>query len=141
MKSFFLLAISFSLLHFASAQTGRLIVIVKSVQVSKGGELSTGIFTKPNFPKVGQQLLGNATPVNAAEMRIVFESVPVGVYAVVSFQDIDKNKDLKTNFVGYPKEPIGFSRDAKIKLGPPDFEDAKIKIEKDKVTTIVITLN
>ena len=73
-------------------------------------------------------------------MQIVFENVPVGTYAMVTFQDIDKNKKLKSNFVGFPKEPIGFSRDARIKLGPPDFNDAKIEVQQGKILTISIIL-
>jgi uncharacterized protein (DUF2141 family) len=58
----------------------------------------------------------------------------------VSFQDIDRDKKLKTNFIGFPTEPIGFSRGAKIKMGPPDFEDAKISIGQNEVATITIVL-
>lgn len=122
------------------SQSGKLIVVVKGIQSQKGGELSTGIFVRDNFPKVGKQLFGNETIVTAAEMKIMFDKVTPGTYGVVSFQDIDKNKQLKSNFVGYPTEPIGFSRDANIKFGPPDFDDAKITIEADKTLTIVITL-
>lgn len=122
------------------AQTGKLIVLVKNIQLQKGGELSTGIFIKENFPKVGKQLIGNETLVSAPEMQIVFAHVPTGKYAVIAFQDTDKNKQLKTNFIGYPKEPIGFSRDARIKFGPPDFEDAKITVEANETLTITIIL-
>jgi uncharacterized protein (DUF2141 family) len=122
------------------AQTGKLIVVVKGILVQKRGELSTGIFIRDNFPKVGKQLLGNETAVTSSEMKIIFDNVPPGTYGVVSFQDIDKNKQLKSNLVGYPTEPIGFSRDAKIKFGPPDFDDARITIEKDQTLIIIITL-
>lgn len=125
---------------YPQTQTGKLVVNVVGVNTQKGGEISTGIFLKDNFPKVGKQLLGNVSPVKAAQMQIVFEKVPIGNYAVVSFQDVNKDKQLETNFVGYPTEPIGFSRDAKIKFGPPDFEDAKIAILPNQVQTITITL-
>lgn len=53
--------IMLSLLFFSvlksSAQTGKLIVVVKGIQMAKGGELSTGVFIKENFPKVGKQVL------------------------------------------------------------------------------------
>ena len=66
--------------------------------------------------------------------------MPVGHYAMVAFQDIDENKQLKSNFVGFPIEPIGFSRDAKIKFGPPYFDDAKVKIQQGKTLTLLINL-
>lgn len=73
-------------------------------------------------------------------MQIVFDKVPPGTYGVVSFQDINKDKQLASNFVGYPTEPIGFSRDAQIRFGPPDFDDAKISIEANKTVSIDIHL-
>jgi uncharacterized protein (DUF2141 family) len=122
------------------AQTGTVVLNVTQVQADKGGEISAGIFKKENFPKVGKQMIGTERPVTGSSMQIVFEKVPVGEYGLVAFQDIDKNKHLKTNFVGFPKEPIGFSNDAKIKLGPPDFEDAKVKVEAGKTLTLTINL-
>jgi len=50
------------------------------------------------------------------------------------------NKELTTNFIGIPKEPIGFSNNARIKFGPPSFEEAKFNVEKDKQTVLTITL-
>ena len=113
---------------------------MQQIQADKGGEISAGIFKKENFPKMGKEMIGTERPVIGSSMQIVFEKVPAGEYGLVAFQDIDKNKDLKTNFVGFPKEPIGFSNDAKIKLGPPDFEDAKVKVEAGKTLTLTITL-
>lgn len=123
------------------AQTGTISLNVTQIQTDKGGEISAGIFVRKNFPKVGKQLVGQEKSVTGKSMQLIFENVPVGEYGVVAFQDIDKNKDLKTNFVGLPKEPIGFSNDAKIKFGPPDFDDAKVKVEAGKTLTLTIILN
>ncbi len=133
---FFLFATSI----FANAQTGTVHLVVKGIQTSKGGEISVGIFQQENFPKVGKQLLGKEVLVTANEIKIVFENVPIGVYGIVVFQDIDKDKMLKSNFVGFPTEPIGFSRDAKIKFGPPDFDDAKVIVENNKILSLTILL-
>lgn len=122
------------------AQTGTVILEVSGIKVAKGGELSAGIFRKENFAKVGKQFIGTVKKVEAAKMQIVFKNVPVGNYGMVVFQDIDQNKDLKTNFVGFPTEPIGFSNDARIRFGPPSFEDAKVQVEKDKTLTLPIIL-
>ncbi len=122
------------------AQTGTVILNVVQIQSEKGGEISAGIFVRENFPKVGKQLVGQEKPVAGKTLQLIFEKVPVGEYGVVAFQDIDKNKDLKTNLVGFPREPIGFSNDAKIKFGPPDFNDAKVKVDEGKTLTLTITL-
>lgn len=138
MSKLIVLLFSFPLL--VSAQTGLVQVIIKGIQTDKGGEISVGIFKKENFPKVGKQFIGKEIMVSANEMKIMFDNVPIGSYAIVAFQDIDKNKKLKSNFVGFPTEPIGFSKDAKIKFGPPDFEDAKVTIESNKTLSLIITL-
>jgi uncharacterized protein (DUF2141 family) len=140
MKKFILLLAGLWMGLAGYGQTGTVVINVQQIQSDKGGEISAGIFKKENFPKVGKQMIGTERPVTGSSMQIVFEKVLAGEYGLVAFQDIDKNKDLKTNFVGFPKEPIGFSNDAKIKLGPPDFEDAKVKVEAGKTLTLTITL-
>ncbi|MBS1619407.1 MAG: DUF2141 domain-containing protein [Bacteroidetes bacterium] len=122
------------------AQTGRLVVTVKGINTTKGGELATALFTKDNFPKTGQQVKGIYSPVTADQMQVVFEQVPVGTYAVAVYQDIDSDHKLKTNLVGYPTEPLGFSRDARIRLGPPSFSDAALSIAADQTVTTTVTL-
>jgi len=122
------------------AQTGKVVLTVQGIQTAAGGEVSAGIFKEEYFPQVGKQLVGTEKIVTGNQMQIVFENVPAGFYGIVAFQDIDKNKDLNSNFVGYPTEPIGFSNDAKIKFGPPDFEDAKVRVESNKTLSLTITL-
>jgi uncharacterized protein (DUF2141 family) len=122
------------------AQTGKVVVTVKGIQVTSGGKLMTGLFIKERFPIVGKELQGRENAISASEITVSFDDVPIGTYAIVSFQDIDKDKKLKANFVGYPQEPVGFSRDAKIKLGPPAFEDASFKVDTDKTVNLTITL-
>lgn len=117
------------------------ILNVERVQVAKGGELSAGLFRKENFPKVGKQFIGLEKTVSGTKAQLVFVNVPVGDYGVVVFQDTDKNKLLKTNLVGFPTEPIDFSNAAKIRLGPPAFEDAKVSVKKGETLTLTITLN
>lgn len=122
------------------SQTSKIILQIENVSVKKGGEVSTGIFIEKNFLKIGQQTYSKAATATAGTMEIVYENIPAGEYAFVAFQDFDRNDKLKTNFIGYPKEPVGFSNNAKIVFGPPSFDDAKIKIDADKVVRIRIKL-
>jgi uncharacterized protein (DUF2141 family) len=122
------------------AQTGTVLFKVSNIQHQKGGELSAGVFNKANFPKVGKQVKGKEKLVDAESMELVLENVPIGKYGAVVFQDIDKNKDLKTNLIGLPIEPIGFANNARIKFGPPAFEEAMIEVLEGKVTVVPIKL-
>ena len=46
---------------------------------------------------------------------------------------------MRKNFLGIPKDPLGFSNNAKMKFGPPKYEDAKFTIaDKPVVQNIKI---
>ncbi len=60
--------------------------------------------------------------------ELLIPNVPAGEYAVAVFADINGNGKLDSNFIGIPKEPVGTSRDAKGRFGPPKFADAAFKV-------------
>jgi uncharacterized protein (DUF2141 family) len=124
----------------AYAQTGSVILIVEGIDVDKGGRLYAGIFQEGHFPNVGEQLIGKEVPAEAGSVQITFTQIPVGAYGIAVFQDTDLDKVLKTNFVGLPREPIGFSNDARIRFGPPSFDEAKFLIENNKEIKLKIIL-
>ena len=45
-----------------------------------------------------------------------------GNYGIALFHDVDDDEVLDTNFVGLPKEPYGFSNNARGRFGPPDYD-------------------
>lgn len=122
------------------AQTGAVLLKIQGIKVTKGGEVLAGLFKKEKFPHEGQQYMGQKIKVNDGTTDILFENVPAGDYGVIAFQDIDKNNRLKKNLIGYPTEPVGFSNDAKIKLGPPSYEDAKVIVKAGKTLIVPIKL-
>lgn len=138
------LHVSFVILFLLSlsiqAQSGSVLFKVSGIQSEKGGSISTGIFTKDTFPEVGKQFRGKDVKVNHSNMEVLLENVPVGTYGAVVFQDQNSNKKLETNLVGLPKEPIGFANDAKIKFGPPSFEDAAIVVSAGQTVIVNIQL-
>ena len=52
--------------------------------------------------------------------------VPYGTYAVTGYQDINTNGKTDMNFIGIPKEPVGFGNNYK-PFGEPKFESALIE--------------
>ena len=73
------------------------------------------------------------------EAVIVVHELPPGVYAVSVFHDLNANKELDTNFIGYPREPFGFSAPMG-KFGPPSFEEASFRLGEG-VHRLLIELN
>jgi uncharacterized protein (DUF2141 family) len=63
--------------------------------------------------------------------EVIIKNLKSGYYSFSYFHDVDSNGELDSNFMGIPKEPYGFSNGEKGRLGPPSFEDCKIKIEND----------
>lgn len=67
-------------------------------------------------------------PVSSTEgMLIAVTDLPPGNYAVSLFHDLDEDAKLDTNFIGYPKEPFGFSAPMST-FGPPKFEEAAVQV-------------
>ncbi len=76
--------------------------------------------------------LGRANPIRLT-------NIPAGTYALVVFLDDNGNGFLDKNFIGIPREPIGFSNQYRPK-GPPSFKRAKFTLRADQSRTEVITL-
>jgi uncharacterized protein (DUF2141 family) len=62
-----------------------------------------------------------------------------GQYAVSVYQDVNKNNKLDKNVFGAPKEPYGFSNNAKATFSAPSLKSKLVEVKKD--ITITINLN
>lgn len=134
------IAVLLALSYTAQAQTGQVLFQVTGIETELGGSISSGVFKKADFPKVGRQFRGKDLKVAQAEMEVLLRDVPVGTYGAVVFQDKNENRMLDTNLIGFPKEPIGFANGARIKLGPPSFEAAAITVVEGETVTVPIEL-
>jgi uncharacterized protein (DUF2141 family) len=70
--------------------------------------------------------------------QIIFSALKKGVYAYTFFHDLNKNKELDTNFLGIPKEPYGFSNEKKGRFGPPKFKEVSFTLNKSSIFKISI---
>ena len=106
---------------------------------SSKGFVNAGLFNQPEqFPKT--ILKGERAPADPNKTILVFRDLPPGNYAVSAFHDENGNGVLDKNLLGQPTERFGFSRDAKGRLGPPSYDDAKITLGTEN-QTITITLH
>lgn len=81
----------------------------------------------------------NMKKVTSGTEKVVFKDVPFGTYAVSVWHDQNDNQKMEKTLIGIPKEGMGVSNDAKGKMGPPKFKDAKFVIDKESVD-IAITV-
>ena len=63
-------------------------------------------------------------PARPGTVSVVVHNVPPGDYAAQAFHDENGNEQVDQNFIGIPKEGVGFSRDARITFGPPKWSSA-----------------
>lgn len=145
LKYFFLIGLTIShpfepLPLQTDTETGTVILVVEGIEANKAGSLSAGIFTKEFFPETGKAAYERYVKVEGATMEIHFDEIPAGEYSAAVFHDLDNNGKLRTNLLGLPREPIGFSRDARIRMGPPSYYDAVFRVNADEAITLTITL-
>jgi uncharacterized protein (DUF2141 family) len=111
-------------------------VTIKNVKESKG-TIRVALFNNENdFLK--QPLDSKVVKASATETNIVFDNLKPGEYAMSVIHDVNENKELDKGFMGIPKEPYGFSNDARGKFGPPSYEESKLTVKGDLKTSIKV---
>lgn len=127
-----------SLPFFLPAQTATLEVEVHDVSSSEGNILIALYREEETFLKFEHVYRTQGAPASEGMTQVVISDLPLGQYALAIFHDENGNEELDTNFIGIPKEPLGFSN-AKLKtFGPPGFKECLVELQED--TTIKIAL-
>ncbi len=86
-------------------------------------------FTTKHCPFTGA---ASAAP---GSVTVSVDGVPPGRYAIQAYHDEDGDGRLRRGLFGLPAEAIGFSRDARVRLSAPSFEDAAIDIAEPATAT------
>lgn len=106
------------------SEQGQLVVRVYNNKKHWLSDKADEIFKQQSFPLQGQ--------VKDASVQLSLE-LPAGDYAISLFQDLDSNSELKSNWIGIPKEPVATSNNAKGSMGPPSYKDALFKVADQPV--------
>lgn len=69
-----------------------------------------------------------SSPAGAGSATLVIKDLPPGDYGFAVYHDVNGNGKLDTNPMGVPIEPVAFSNDAQGRMGPPDFDAAKVAL-------------
>lgn len=115
------------LMGFTIPDSGDIIVNLSEIE-SKEGEIVFMLFAEEEgFPREPSKAFkrGVVTDFNTSA-SYTFKKVPYGVYAVSVFQDKDKDGEIKSNFIGMPKEPVGASN--MTKMGKPSFNKCSFEL-------------
>lgn len=105
-----------------------LILKVTNVKAAKGNIMVAFYQSADNF--LGDDIYkGVIIPVESTgEIRYPINDLPKGSYAISIYHDKNENGELDSNLLKIPKEPYGFSNNARGTFGPPSFEKAQIEI-------------
>lgn len=109
-------------LAMAEAATGSVTVNIGNVRSSRGNVM-IDICPQNKFLDDTCAYHGEA-PARAGTTVVTVQGVPAGEYAIQAFHDENANGEVDRAMLGIPREGVGFSRDARIGLGPPKWRDA-----------------
>lgn len=113
------------------AALGAVQVTVEGFRNDRGHALLAVFVGERGFPgETKHAVLRVQASIANARATFDLQDVPVGDLAISVLHDEDDDKKVKTGPFGMiPKEGLGFSRNPKIRFGPPDFEDAKLSLQ------------
>lgn len=114
----------------AAAPTGSDVSItVSGLRSSKGVVRACMTTDSDRFPKCRGDDDAYSLVVPAKDgMVLDFGPVRPGRYAIALLHDENDNGKADRALSMIPREGFGFSRDAKVRLGPPSFDDAAIAV-------------
>lgn len=120
------------LLPFLGSAQNKLTVQVEGVS-SDSGSIMVAVYNKADgFLKKGQALMGVSTKAISGITELQINDLPEGQYALAIYHDENDNEELDTNWLGIPKEPIGFSNSKMKAFGPPGFKECAFQVKSDK---------
>ncbi len=111
---------------------------VQGVRNSEGS-ISYAVYTESKgFLKVDKVYRSDSIKAVQGTTHLVINNLPKGNYAFAVFHDENSNALLDTNWLGIPREAIGFSNARMKTFGPPTFEECSISVLKN--SSIVVLL-
>ena len=121
------IVVAVELIPAHAAELGTLTIHVENVS-ARGGILRLGLYDAANYA-------GDANPAASADVTarpgetvITLHGIRPGAYAIETYQDVNSNDKMDTNWIGYPLEPYGFSRDVKPILSKPGFRKVSFQV-------------
>lgn len=119
MHRFFVLLLLWAPL--ATAAQVDLHVVMLLEKPALGGTLRVALCPSRQAYNADSGCLQRSLPVEGPSAVCDFSDLSPGSYAVKVFQDVNGDGLLNSNWLGWPKEPVGYSNDAPINQGEPPF--------------------
>tara|TARA_A100001391_G_scaffold273_1_gene566 strand:- start:6614 stop:7075 length:462 start_codon:yes stop_codon:yes gene_type:complete len=113
-------------------------VTVTGLRNTKGRVIACMTSDERRFPRC-RDVEGSykANAAAADEMVLHFTGVIPGTYAIALLHDENENGRADRALSMIPREGFGFSRDAPVRMGPPDFEDAAFPVGSESLNQTI----
>jgi uncharacterized protein (DUF2141 family) len=112
-----------------------LVVKMRKFRNDEGQALVALFDSADGYPtKSGKARAARIASISNKKAVARFPGLKPGEYAVAVIHDENKNGKLDTNWIGIPKEGLGASNNAKGRMGPPKFKDAKLRVQSGTLT-------
>ena len=108
----------------AARSSSELHIDITNMRSAKGMVVACLTARANTFPKCANDPAALRVKVPATASHLVFRDVKPGRYAVALLHDENGNGKADRAITMIPREGFGFSRDAKVRMGPPKFDDA-----------------
>jgi uncharacterized protein (DUF2141 family) len=113
---------SLALLLLAADAPGSAIEVDISGIRSAAGVVRVSVCSKAQF--LAECSWSASAPARIGSVAVIVNAIPPGHYAVQAFHDADGDGKLGRNWLGLPREGVGFSNDAMAHLTYPRFSVA-----------------
>lgn len=113
----------------AAAEESALEVELAGVKDARG-QVRVGIYADAKtFRKEAQALAVKTAPAAPGAVRVRFDALPPGRYAIMAYHDEDGNGELNRRLGMFPTEGYGLSNNPQV-MGPPAFEDSAFALPR-----------
>lgn len=113
----------------APAAANTVTVTVTNIRSSEGVVRACLTIDAKSFPNCRKDPKAQKVVVPAkSTVTFSFKGVKAGNYAIAVLHDQNNNGKADRTLGMIPKEGYGFSRDAKVRMGPPSWKDAVFKL-------------
>ena len=116
-------------------ETCTLIVNIEDLKSDKG-TINVGLYSSEGT-WLNKTYKGKDAKIKDGKATVTFENVPLGTYAISTYQDENENRKMDTGIFGIPSEPYMSSRGEKGRFGPPKWKNAKFELNSDSQTEII----
>jgi len=126
-----ILVLSILLSSRALIYAGSINITVTNVKTSSGVIRIALYDKKESFPKEGKEYKTANVLTNLPETKYTFYNISKGWYAIALYHDINNDGICNRNIINIPIEPFGFSKNVKVKLSAPKFDDCSFYVDDD----------